>query len=86
MAITLVVGDVSVDDVNKLIDYGLLDNYSTVDVVNDIKNLVSKTVILTDDKLNELYPNKRPSNVIIKLDDTFRNGIFKISHYFQRRF
>ncbi|KZX12426.1 MmgE/PrpD family protein [Methanobrevibacter oralis] len=77
VAITLVVGDVSVDDVNKLIDYGLLDNYSTVDVVNDIKNLVSKTVILTDDKLNELYPNKRPSNVIIKLDDTFRNGIFQ---------
>ena len=34
-------------------------------------------LILNDDKLNELYPEKRPSNVIIKLDDTFRNGVFQ---------
>lgn len=77
IAITLVVGEANVDDINKLIDYGLLDNYSTVDVVNDIKKLANKTAIIKDDKLNELYPNKRPSNVIIKLDDTFRNGIFQ---------
>ena len=34
-------------------------------------------VIVCDDKLNELYPDKRPSNVIIKLDSTFRNGVFQ---------
>ena len=77
VAISLVVGDVSVDDINQLIEYGLLDNYSTVDKVNSIKNLVNNMIIVSDDKLNELYPDKRPSNVIIKLDEYFRNGVFQ---------
>ena len=34
-------------------------------------------IIVKDDKLDELYPDKRPSNVIIKLDKTFRNGVFQ---------
>ena len=77
VAISFVVGEVSVDEINQLIDYGLLDNYSSVDVVKSIKNLASKTLILPDDKLNELYPDKRPSNIIIKLDKQFRNGVFQ---------
>ena len=77
VAISLVVGEVSVDSINQLIEYGLLDNYSTVDKVNSIKNLVNGMIIISDDKLNELYPAKRPSNVIIKLDENFRNGIFQ---------
>lgn len=77
VAISLVVGEVSVDRLNQLIDYGLLENYSTVDVVNSIKEIASKMVVLSDDKLNELYPDKRPSNVVIKLDESFRNGIFQ---------
>ncbi|WP_295609310.1 MmgE/PrpD family protein [uncultured Methanobrevibacter sp.] len=77
VAISLVVGEVTVDDINQLIEYGLLDNYSTVDKVNSIKNLANRMIILSDDKLNELYPDKRPSNVIIKLDKTFRNGVFQ---------
>ena len=77
VAVSLVVGEVSVDEVNQLIEFGLLDNYSTVDKVNSIKNLVNHMVIVSDDKLNELYPDKRPSNVIIKLDKSFRNGVFQ---------
>lgn len=77
VAISLVVGEVTVDDINQLIEFGLLDNYSTVDRVNSIKNLVDHMIIVCDDKLDELYPNKRPSNVIIKLDKTFRNGVFQ---------
>ncbi len=77
VAISLVVGEVTVDDINQLIEYGLLDNYSTVDKVNSIKNLVSRMIVLSDDQLNELYPDKRPSNVIIKLDKAFRNGVFQ---------
>ena len=77
VAISLVVGEVSVDDINQLIEYGLLENYSTVDKVNSIKNLVNHMIIVADDKLDELYPDKRPSNVIIKLDETFRNGVFQ---------
>lgn len=77
VAISLVVGEVTVDDIDQLIEFGLLDNYSTVDTVNSIKNLVNKMIILSDDKLNDLYPEKRPSNVIIKLDKAFRNGVFQ---------
>ncbi|MCR5027125.1 MAG: MmgE/PrpD family protein [Methanobrevibacter sp.] len=77
VAITLVEGEVTIDSLNRLVDYGLFENYSTVDKVNNIKNLVSKMAIIKDEKLNELYPDKRPSNVIIKLDDEFRNGVFQ---------
>ncbi|MBE6509044.1 MAG: MmgE/PrpD family protein [Methanobrevibacter sp.] len=77
VAISLVVGEVSVDKIDQLIEYGLLDNYSTVDKVNCIKKLAKGMIILSDDKLNELYPAKRPSNVVIKLDKEFRNGIFQ---------
>jgi 2-methylcitrate dehydratase PrpD len=77
VAISLVVGEVTVDVLNQLIEYGLLDNYSTVDKVNSIKNMVNGMIIISDDKLNELYPDKRPSNVIIKLDKDFRNGVFQ---------
>lgn len=77
VAISLVMGEVSVDEINQLMEFGLLENYSTVDKVNSIKNLVNNMIVLSDDKLNELYPDKRPSNVIIKLDKTFRNGVFQ---------
>jgi 2-methylcitrate dehydratase PrpD len=77
VAISLVMGEVDIDMLNKLVDYGLFENYSTVDKVNSIKNLVNNMLILKDEKLNDLYPNKRPSNVIIKLDDSFRNGVFQ---------
>lgn len=77
VAISLVVGEVSVDQINQLIEYGLLDNYSTVDVVNSIKNIANRMILLPDDKLDELYPDKRPANVIIKLDKQFRNGVFQ---------
>ena len=77
VAISLVVGEVSVDGINQLVEYGLLDNYSTVDKINSIKHIVNHMVIVKDDKLDELYPDKRPSNVIIKLDKSFRNGVFQ---------
>ena len=77
VAITLVMGEVTIDSLDRLVDYGLFENYSTVDKVNNIKDLVNKMIILEDEKLNDLYPNKRPSNVIIKLDEEFRNGVFQ---------
>lgn len=77
VAIALVVGEASVDDINQLIEYGLLDNYSTVDKVNSIKNLVNHMTIVSDDEFDGLYPDRRPSNVIIKLDKNFRNGVFQ---------
>lgn len=77
IAITLVCGEIDVDTLNRLVQYGLLESYSNVDKIKSIKNLVEKITILVDDQLNELYPDKRPSNLIIQLDDAFRNGVFQ---------
>ncbi len=84
VAIMLVCGEIDLDDLNQLIEFGLLDSYSTVDKVNSIKNLASKIIIVSDSGLDELYPNKRPSNVIIKLDESFRGEFSKILHYCQK--
>lgn len=77
VAITFVCGEVTIDDIQRLIQWGLLEGYSEVKIVNDIKNLVNRIKIVCDEKLNNLYPEKRPSNVVIKLDESFRNGIFQ---------
>ena len=77
VAISLVMGEVNIDMLDMLVEYGFFENCSTVDKVNNIKELVNKMIILKDEKLNDLYPNKRPSNVIIKLDEEFRNGVFQ---------
>lgn len=79
IAISLVVGEVSVDKINQLVKFGLLENYSTVDDVNAIKKIVNNMTIISDDELTKLYPSKRPSNIIIRLDEVFRNGTFQNS-------
>lgn len=79
IAISLVVGEVSVDKINQLVEFGLLENYSTVDDVNTIKKIVNNMTIISDDELTKLYPSKRPSNIIIRLDEVFRNGTFQNS-------
>ena len=77
VAIALVMGDVNIDIINNLIKKGLLDIYSTDDIIISIKNMANNMNILCDDKLESLYPDKRPSNIIIKLDKNFRNGVFQ---------
>lgn len=77
VAISLVCGEVTVDKIDELIKYGLLDAHSEVTIVKHIKSLASRVVLVLDEKLNNLYPDKRPSNIVIKLDKSFRNGIFQ---------
>ena len=77
MAITLVTGEVNIDTINQLIDHGLFEKHSTADKINSIKNLAEKIIIISDDTLTESFPSKRPSNIIIKLDENFRNGVFQ---------
>ena len=52
VAIMLVCGEIDLDDLNQLIEFGLLDSYSTVDKVNSIKNLASKIIIVSDSGLD----------------------------------
>ena len=77
VAIALVVGDVNLNTINQLVDYGLLSNYDSVEVINSIKKLVDNMTVVCDEKLNKLYPDKRPSNIIIKFDKKLRNGEFQ---------
>ena len=48
-----------------------------MDEIRSIKKLVDSMVIRTDDYFNKLYPDKRPSTIIIKFDNDFRNGLFQ---------
>ncbi|MDO5848923.1 MAG: MmgE/PrpD family protein [Methanobrevibacter sp.] len=77
VAIALACGNLSIDNIKLLIRYGLFDENSNVDIVKTIRNLANKVVISVDPKLNQLYPSKRPSNVVIRLDENFRNGVFQ---------
>lgn len=77
VAIALVCGNLGIDNIKLLIRYGLFDDNTNVEVVNLIKELAGKVVISVDPKLDSLYPSKRPSNVVIRLDDNFRNGVFQ---------
>lgn len=77
VAIALVCGDVSIDNINKLIKYGLFDKHSEVSKLNLIKDLANKIIIVKDNELDALYPDKRPAGIIIKLDKHFRNGVFQ---------
>ena len=77
VAIALVVGDVNLDTINQLVDYGLLSKYASVEVINSIKKLVDNMTIICDEELDNLYPDKRPSNIIIKFDKKLRSGVFQ---------
>lgn len=77
IAIALVCGNVTLDNLKSLVNHGLLDDEPDYEIVNLIKEIANKVVISVDPKLDELYPNQRPSNVIIRLDENFRNGIFQ---------
>lgn len=77
LAIALVCGNVTLDNLKSLISHGLLNDESDSETVNLIKKIANKVVISIDPQFEELYPDQRPSNVIIRLDENFRNGIFQ---------
>lgn len=77
VAIALVCDDVSINTINKLIEKGLLEDESDSPSVNRIKEIVQKISIFEDIKLEALYPSKRPSYIVVKLDNHFRNGLFQ---------
>lgn len=77
LAIALVCGNVTLDNLKSLISHGLLNDKSDSETVNLIKKIANKVVISIDPQFEELYPDQRPSNVIIRLDENFRNGIFQ---------
>lgn len=77
ISIALVCGNVTLDNLKLLVDHGLLNNNSDSETVNLIKEIADKVVISIDPQFDDAYPNQRASNVIIRLDENFRNGIFQ---------
>lgn len=77
IAIALVCGNVTFDNLKSLANHGLLKDESDSETVNLIKKIANKVVISIDSQFDEVYPDQRPSNVIIRLDKNFRNGIFQ---------
>lgn len=77
IAIALVCDDLSIDTIFKLVKMGLFEDNPTVTKIKIIQELANKVIISKEEKFNKLYPSKRPANVVVKLDDNFRNGIFE---------
>ena len=77
VAIAIVCGELSVKNINNLIENGLFEENTLNNKVNDIKIIANKIKIDMDPELNALFPDKRPSTIIIKLDERFRGGLFQ---------
>ena len=69
VAIALVWDDLSLDSIDELIEKGLFSNDTCEDEILKIKNIANKINIQNNEELNQLTPDKRPSKVIIKLND-----------------
>ena len=77
IAIGLVCDEVTIDTLHRLVKLGLFEENPEVSKIKTIKEMANKVAIYEDEKLENLYPEKRPANVIIKLDEKLRNGIFE---------
>ena len=77
VAITLICGEINLDLIDELVYDGLFDEDSSSSKINDIKKLVDKITIIPDEELNNLFPNLRPTNIIIRLNERFRGGLFQ---------
>ncbi len=77
IAIAIVCDDLNIDTIYRLIKMGLFEDKPTVTKIKIIQDLANKVIISKEEKLDKLYPSKRPANVVVKLDDEFRNGIFE---------
>ena len=69
VAISLESNDLSLDNIDNLIENGLLREDSNNDIVSRIKELSSKVNICCNEGLDKLTPQKRPSNVLIRFKD-----------------
>ena len=81
IAISLVSKDLSLDNIDKLIDNGLLKENSADLEVLEIKELLSKINIVCDDDLDSLSPQKRPSQIVIKFKDDSIEDLECTSYY-----
>lgn len=69
VAIALFCDDLSLDTIDELIDNGLFDEDSKEEEILRIKSLANKIKISSNDELDKLTPEKRPSKVIIEFGD-----------------
>lgn len=81
VAIALVLDDLSLDSIDKLIDNGLFDEKSSDKDILKIKEIVSKINIDNNEELNQMTPEKRPSNVTIKFSDDSYEILEETTYY-----
>jgi 2-methylcitrate dehydratase PrpD len=81
VAIALVLDDLSLDSIDELIDKGLFDEKSSDKDILKIKEIVSKINIDNNEELNQMTPEKRPSNVTIKFSDDSYEILEETTYY-----
>lgn len=89
VAISLICGELNLDLIDELISDGLLNSSRNIISLNEknirVKNiqcLADKIKVIKNNSLDILSPNKRPSKVIIKLDEYCNNETFEDITYY----
>ena len=81
LAISLESDDLSLDNIDYLVENGLLREDSKNGLVLRIKELSSKIKIFCEESLDDLTPQKRPSNVLIRFKDDNLEAIEDTTFY-----
>ncbi|WP_409198616.1 MmgE/PrpD family protein [Methanobrevibacter acididurans] len=84
VAIALIYGNVNIDLIDSLIKKDLLtpNESENLEEINNIKNLLNKIIIINNENLTNLFPEKRPANVKIVVNTKLNNKIFEDETYF----
>lgn len=85
VSIAIVCGEPDLNIIENLINKGLLEkdlNKIKDSQVLDIKKLADKVVILENKQFTLAYPDKSPSHINIKLNESFRGGKIENTTYY----
>ena len=81
IAISLVADDLGLDSIDELVEKGLFDENADDEKVLKIREIANKIEINNNEELNNLTPEKRPSKVIIKLNDDESSDLENTTFY-----
>ena len=81
IAISLVADDLGLDSIDELVEKGLFDENADDEKVLKIREIANKIEINNNEELNKLTPEKRPSKVIIKLNDDESSDLENTTFY-----
>lgn len=81
VAIALVLDDLGLDSIDELIDKGLFDEKSSDKDILKVREIVSKIHINNNEELDQMVPEKRPSEVGIRFNANTYENLEETTYY-----